>query len=45
MKGGRLFNDDTLDEVWPRSKPYGVSPWLQEEVYRTDTRSVSHWDQ
>ena len=45
MKGGRLFNDDTLDEVWPKTRPYGVPPWLEEEVYRTDTRSVSHWDQ
>ena len=45
MKGGRLFDDDTLDEVWPKTKPYGTPPWLEEEVYRTDTRSVDHWDQ
>ena len=45
MKGGRLYDDDTLDEVWPENRPYGVPPWLEEEVYRTDTRSVEHWDQ
>jgi hypothetical protein len=27
MKGGRLYDGDTLDELWPQSKPYGLRPW------------------
>ncbi|MEO8451006.1 MAG: amidohydrolase family protein [Gemmatimonadota bacterium] len=27
MKGGRLYDDDTLDEIWPEEKPFGPVPW------------------
>jgi hypothetical protein len=27
MKGGRLYNANTLDEVWPREKPFGKFFW------------------
>jgi len=27
MLGGRLYDADTLDEVWPRSRPYGPRRW------------------
>jgi hypothetical protein len=27
MKGGRLYDDDTLDEVWPDPRAYGPVPW------------------
>lgn len=27
MKGGRLYDDDTLDEIWPDARPFGPIPW------------------
>ena len=31
MKNGRLYDGDTLDEVWPRRRPLAALPWLQGE--------------
>ncbi|MEJ2205502.1 MAG: amidohydrolase family protein, partial [Gemmatimonadota bacterium] len=30
MKNGRLYDGDTLDEVWPRRRPAGPFYWHQE---------------
>jgi hypothetical protein len=27
MKAGRLYDGNTLDEIWPRMVPYGPRPW------------------
>ena len=27
MKNGRLYDGNTLDEIWPRVKPAGDQPW------------------
>lgn len=27
MQGGRLYDDDTLDQLWPARRPYGTVPW------------------
>jgi len=27
MQGGRLYDDDTLDQLWPARRPYGPIPW------------------
>ncbi len=27
VQGGHVYDDDTLDRVWPDSTPYGVRPW------------------
>ncbi len=27
MKAGRLYDDDTLDEIWPEQREYGPLPW------------------
>lgn len=27
MKGGRLYEADTLDELWPKEKAFGSFPW------------------
>jgi hypothetical protein len=27
MKGGRLYDDETLDELWPTPRPFGPVPW------------------
>jgi Tol biopolymer transport system component len=41
MKDGVLYDAATLDEVWPRAKPYGDYPWLLEGIYETDDRPIA----
>ena len=31
MKNGRLYDGDTLDEVWPRERPFEPPPSWQDE--------------
>jgi Tol biopolymer transport system component len=40
MKGGRLYRGDTLDEVWPRAKPYGKFFWEMDEARPNDVKVV-----
>ncbi|MCY4626449.1 MAG: hypothetical protein OXE58_02625, partial [Acidobacteria bacterium] len=40
IKDGRIYDGDTLDEIWPAVRPYGAHPWLQDEMYRTDDRPI-----
>lgn len=44
MKSGRLYNADTLDEIWPATKPYGVRPWTNADIALTDDRPDNAWD-
>ncbi|MDX2057895.1 MAG: amidohydrolase family protein [Gemmatimonadales bacterium] len=44
MKAGRLYDARTMDEVWPRKKPYGRKPWNQNEMHRVDVRPDEFWD-
>jgi len=44
MQGGRLFDANTLDEVWPRQVKYGVYPWINNEALRTDVRPTDYFD-
>jgi cytosine/adenosine deaminase-related metal-dependent hydrolase len=40
MKGGRLYNADTLDEVWPREKRYGKFFWEMDEARPNDVKVI-----
>ncbi|MDJ0836576.1 MAG: amidohydrolase family protein [Acidobacteriota bacterium] len=31
VKNGRVYNGDSMDEVWPREKKMDMSPWLSED--------------
>lgn len=31
MKGGRLYNSDTLEQIWPEKVPFGPTPWAFRE--------------
>jgi Tol biopolymer transport system component len=31
MKNGRLYEADTLNEVWPRQRPFATPPWQHQE--------------
>lgn len=44
MRGGVLYETDTLDEVWPRQRPFGPYPWLEPDVYPGDDRATDYWD-
>ena len=44
MKAGRLYRADTLEEIWPQQRPYGIRPWLLDDVLRTDLRPDDYWD-
>ncbi|WP_419160961.1 amidohydrolase family protein [Candidatus Palauibacter sp.] len=44
MKGGRLYLGDTLDEMWPRQKPYGARPWVNADALRIGPVPVDIWD-
>lgn len=44
MKGGRLYDAATLDQVWPTPRPYGARPWNPEAMLRTDIRPDDHHD-
>jgi len=40
MKDGRLYDGNTLDEVWPESRPYGPRPWLNTDQLRLGTTKI-----
>jgi len=44
MKGGVLYDANTLDEVWPQQRPYGNYPWVDSKIYRSDDRPIDYWD-
>jgi hypothetical protein len=39
VKSGHLLDADSLDEIWPTAKTYGVRPWTKPDVQRADTAS------
>lgn len=40
MKGGRLYDGTTLDQVWPEKQPFGEPYWANPDASRTDVRSL-----
>ena len=44
MKGGVLYNADTLDEIWPRERPYGDYPWVDSRMFVSGDQPVDYWD-
>ena len=43
MKGGFLYEAETLDEVWPRPRAFGEYYWVDADALKSDTLSVDHW--
>jgi len=41
MKGGQLYNADTLDKVWPDEQPYGARPWVNKDAMRRDVQPIN----
>jgi imidazolonepropionase-like amidohydrolase len=44
MKGGVLYDATSLDELWPRQKPYGPRPWINPDAWAKGTRPIDYWD-
>ena len=44
LKGGILYDDDTLDERWPEAVSRPVPSWVEPEVFQDNSKSVGHWD-
>jgi len=44
MKGGVLYEAETLDEVWPTNTPFGPYYWVDDDALRDDNRPVDYWN-
>ncbi|MEZ4455073.1 MAG: amidohydrolase family protein [Gemmatimonadales bacterium] len=40
VKGGVVYDDETLDELWPRQRKYGTGHWLIPDALRSDDRPI-----
>jgi imidazolonepropionase-like amidohydrolase len=40
MKGGVLYDDETLDEVWPTARSYGRYPWVNSDALKSDDKPI-----
>jgi len=44
VKGGTVWDAETLDEVWPHRRPFGPYTWIDEDALRDDVRPVGEWN-
>ncbi|MBI4421525.1 MAG: amidohydrolase family protein, partial [Gemmatimonadetes bacterium] len=44
MKGGVLYDAETLDEMWPDQRPFGPYYWVDDAALRNDDRGDDYWD-
>lgn len=44
MKGGKLYEAKSLDQLWPVKKDFGKKYWIEEGVLINDTRPVDWWN-
>jgi Tol biopolymer transport system component len=44
MKGGVLYDGNTLDELWPEKKPFGENYWVYPPALLDDTRPTDYWE-
>lgn len=40
VKNGTVYDDDTLDEVWPRQRPYGTPYWVNADALKMDNKPI-----
>jgi Tol biopolymer transport system component len=43
VKGGVVYEAETLNEVWPRQRPFGPYTWVDEDALKQDKKSVDGW--
>ena len=44
IKGGTVYDAATLDERWPRQRPYGGYYWIQPDALKSDDKPVGVFD-
>jgi Tol biopolymer transport system component len=44
MKGGKLYDAMSLDEIWPKAIPFGPYYWVNEDELKSDTRGTDFFD-
>jgi len=40
VKGGVVYDDETLNELWPRQRPYGPMYWQNPDALKSDDRPL-----
>jgi hypothetical protein len=43
MKGGVLYESETLDEVWPEKKPFGPYYWVDPNALKAVDIPLLRW--
>jgi Tol biopolymer transport system component len=44
MKGGKLYDAMSLDEIWPKAVPFGPYYWVNDDVLQQNTKSTTTFD-
>ena len=44
MKGGKLYDAMSLDEIWPRAVPFGPYYWVNDDVLQQNTKKSDVFD-
>ena len=44
MKGGKLFDAMSLDEIWPEQVPFGPYYWVNDDQLQQNVKGVDTWD-
>ena len=44
MKGGTLYDAMSLDQVWPKTVPFGPYYWVNDDVLQQNTKSTTTFD-
>ena len=44
MKGGKLYDAMSLDEIWPKAVPFGPYYWVNEDMLQQNTKRTDAFD-
>jgi Tol biopolymer transport system component len=44
MKGGKLYDAMSLDEIWPKAVPFGPNYWVNDDMLQQNTKSTTTFD-
>jgi len=44
MKGGTLYDAMSLDQLWPRTVPFGPTYWVNDDMLQNNTKRTDVFD-